>query len=741
MHVSKTKPKITIKKVILSTIAFTLAASPFVHTTYATSSKEAGLIASAETTQKAFEMQQASRMRSQQAKSQDQSPIQYQIKARLDEKDMTITGNQIVTYRNTSKDTLQELVMHTYADANRSKATQTIMYTSQNEQIAKEHPEKKASDFLGGIDIVKVTQQGEKLLFDHKNQALRVQLKTPLQPGQSISFQVDYRLDIPYGMQRISYYKDQINGAHWFPVMSVYDENTHQWNMTPYSTSFESDFYTSSDFDVEFNVAESYQVVMPGDITSKDSAEQGRKVVTARAANTREFAFFAGSNLKVERETRNGLTVEYFYSGDDPAKKAAVDKYIDYAFKVIAFYSEKYGEYPYPEFRVIETYVDGFGVEYSRLIQMPERAAELSPENDTTFVHEIAHQWFHALIGNNSETESFLDEGFADFSTVYFLEKQGNKVGGFRSIQLDPSPIDLPIASTNEQVGEMADYVFYQKGRQAIYQLYRSVGEQKFDAFMKEYFHRFVYQNATIDGLLGTIEDVLGKEQRQDMEKALIQPNFELKQEYQMSEKELAAYMHDAYQPQYEAVVNNIPNLPYEVMIRLMEKSFRGEPLTIVLGDQVSKAAAKQQEQATSQLTQIFDVFGMKYDVVRDRKELKQKLKREIGSSNLILVGNAKSNGIVQALKKNINIRANDIGLAWKDAMNASGHSGAYVIKHPYNQNRLMLHYYWNGNHLSAKASGSFMEKILESLTLSNDLYQFYELDGNGKLKTSKKVE
>lgn len=741
MHVSKTKPTNTIKKVMLSTIVFTLAASPFVHTTYAAPSNWSSLIASAETTQKAFEMQQASRMRSQQAMSQDQSPIQYQIKARLDEKDMTITGNQIVTYRNTSKDTLQELVMHTYADANRSKATQTIMYTSQNEQIAKEHPEKKASDFLGGIDIVKVSQQGEKLLFDHKNQALRVQLKTPLQPGQSISFQVDYRLDIPYGMQRLSYYKDQINGAHWFPVMSVYDENTHQWNKTPYSTSFESDYYTSSDFDVEFNVPESYQVVMPGDITSQNSTEHGRKVVTARAANTREFVFFAGPNLKVERETRNGLTVEYFYSGDDPAKKAAVDKYIDYAFKVIAFYSEKYGEYPYPEFRVIETYVDGFGVEYSRLIQMPERAAELSPENDTTFVHEIAHQWFHALIGNNSETESFLDEGFAEFSTVYFLEKQGNKVGGFRSIQLDPSPIDLPIASTNEQVGEMADYVFYQKGRQAIYQLYRSVGEQKFDAFMKEYFHRFVYQNATIDGLLATIEDVLGKEQRQDMEKALIQPNYELKQEYQMSEKELAAYMHDAYQPQYEAVVNSIPNLPYEVMIRLMEKSFRGEPLTIVLGDQVSKAAAKQQEQVTSQLTQMFDVFGMKYDVVRDRKELKQKLKGEIGSSNLILVGNAKSNGIVQALKKNINVRANGIGLAWKDAMNASGHSGAYVIKHPYNQNRLMLHYYWNGDHLSAKASASFMEKILESLTLSNDLYRFYELDGNGKLKTSKKVE
>ena len=73
---------------------------------------------------------------------------------------MTIQGSQAVTYLNTSKDTLQELVMHTYADANRSKATQTMMYTDQNEQIAKEHPEKKASEFLGGMDIVNVTQQG-----------------------------------------------------------------------------------------------------------------------------------------------------------------------------------------------------------------------------------------------------------------------------------------------------------------------------------------------------------------------------------------------------------------------------------------------------------------------------------------------------------------------------------------------------------------------------------------------------
>ena len=64
-------------------------------------------------------------------------------------------------------------------------------------------------------------------------------------------------------------------------------------------------------------------------------------------------------------------------------------------------------------------------IEYSRVIQMGQVQGQADPAQDTVFVHEIAHQWFHALIGNDSETESFLDEGFADFSKVYFAEKQG----------------------------------------------------------------------------------------------------------------------------------------------------------------------------------------------------------------------------------------------------------------------------------------------------------------------------
>ncbi|MGX1830150.1 M1 family metallopeptidase [Paenibacillus taichungensis] len=672
---------------------------------------------------------------------QAQAPIQYRIQARLDEKKMTIEGSESITYRNTSKDTLKQLVFHTYADANLSESTQTTMFKHSNEEISKNNPDKKPEDFLGGIDIEKVTTGGQALDFSNKDQAMSVKLEQPLQPGESVSVQVHFNLKIPYGSQRLSYYKDIINGAHWFPVMSVYDEAKHEWDSKPYSKTFETDYYTSADYEVEFNVPDQYQVVMPGTMTTRDDAETGRKVVSTVAENTREFAFFASPNFKVESVTRNGLTVEYYYFDNQPGKKKIVDGYVDQAFKAIDFFSDKYGKYPYPEFRIVESYVEGVAIEYSRLIQMGQIGINSAPEQDTVFVHEIAHQWFHALIGNNSETESFLDEGFADFSKVYFSEKQGDTMNGFKSIQFDDSTVDKAIASTNDEVGDWASPVYYDKGRQAIYQLYRSVGEEKFDAFMKEYFKRYVYQNATIDGLLQTIEDVLGKEARDDMKTALYEPNFTLKPEYQLSNEEKTAYLHDQFQSLYETALTQVPNLPFETMSRVMDKALQGERLAIVLSDQVSKAANKQQEAMVNQLTTLLDLTGVKYDLIQDRQELKQKMKKELATSNLIVLGNAKSNGFVQALKSSIIDRATHIGFQWKTTMNQPSAAGAYVIKHPYNQNRLMLHYFWNEDHLSSGSLEPFMMKMQESIGFSSAYYQYYMLDKTGKVTLDKKVE
>lgn len=712
------------QKTLTFSLAFTLAACPVVGAGQALAKPAA--TASAESIEMA----------------QTHAQVQYLIHARLDEKNMRIQGSETVTYRNTSNDTLREIVFHTFADANRSKATQTSMFKRNNEEIRKENPQKKQEDFLGGIDIQNVAAIGQPLPFSNSNQALTVKLLQELKPGESIKVEIGFEVKIPYGMQRLSYYKDIINGAHWFPVMSVYDENQHAWDTTPYSQSFETDYYDSSDFEVHFNVPESYQILMPGIITTQvDPKEHGRKIVTTVADNTREFVFFASPNYKVERVTRNGLTVEYYYFDNMPDKKKLVDEYIDTAFKAIQFFNEKYGEYPYPEFRIAESYVEGVAVEFARVIQMGQIGANSDPAHDYVFVHEIAHQWFHALIGNNSEKESFLDEGFADFSKVYFAEKHGDDLNGFKSIQIDDlSSIDKPIAATNTEVGDLESPTFYNKGRQAIYQLYRTVGEEKFDLFMKEYFKRYEFKNATIEGLLQTIQDTLGDEAREEMDKILHDPHFVLKPEYQLSEAEVAAYFHEQFKQSYQLSLTQVPNLPAETMSRIIDKSLQGEPLTIVVSDQAGSQAKKQQQTILAQLEGTLGIMGIPYEVVSDRQTLKKKLKKELGTSNIIAIGSSKTNGLIQALKPGIIQKSKTIGFDWQSKMNQKASSGAYVIKHPYNQNRLLLHFFWNGDALNGNVVEPFAEQMLQSLVFSSDFYQYYVLNKTGHVGTDKKI-
>ncbi|WP_242069363.1 hypothetical protein [Paenibacillus dendritiformis] len=236
-------------KTLAAAMAFTMLAAPLAGngTAYAKVSGKPGL------TQNAA---------AEQAKRDAAAQVQYDIQAKLDTEKMTITGKQKVTYRNTSSDQITDVVFRLFADANRSKKTQPTMFARNNEQIAKENPDKKSEDFLGGIDIigVKDASTGRTLDFKNENQALTVSLAKALKEGEAVALELEFKTKIPFGMQRLSYYKDIVNGAHWFPVMSVYDGKTHSWAKKPYSKTFESDYYDMADYRVSLNVPDKLQV-------------------------------------------------------------------------------------------------------------------------------------------------------------------------------------------------------------------------------------------------------------------------------------------------------------------------------------------------------------------------------------------------------------------------------------------------------------------------------------------------
>ncbi|OWA37597.1 hypothetical protein B9G55_05970 [Saccharibacillus sp. O16] len=662
-----------------------------------------------------------------------QSSAFYQIKATLDEAKGKLHGQEKVVFRNETGDSLDRIVFHTYADANRSLSTQSELFVSANEEMRERLKDKKAAEFLGGMVINAVQVDGSSAAFTHQNQSLSLSLKQPLKPGESVELQIDFVTGIPYGTQRLSRSEGLISGAHAFPTLSVYNASSKTWDAGPYSRTFESDHYEAADYQVELEVSANTVVAMPGVLTERVIDNGTRKIVSASAERTREFVFFASPSFTVERETRNGLTVEYYVLGSDVSKREAAKRYIDQAFKAIDFFGQKYGAYPYPEFRIVESNVQGVAVEYSRLIQMGRLNVEADAARHSAFVHEIAHQWFHSLIGNDSEHESFLDEGFADFSTAYFYEKQGDTESGFDPIRFDDFPSEHAIAETNDQVGDAANEVYYAKGRQAIYQLYRSVGESRFDAMMQEYFRRYEYRNATIKGLIDTISDTLGQSVAQTFSDALYKPGFVLDSKYAFSEAERKAYLRKQFEGIYTSIFDSRSDIPFTSMNRLVREGLRGEPLYLVIGDSANPKALAER---ANQIKATLDIQGVNTRIISGREAIRTGLKKELASSNLILLGDSRSHAVVQALKPMILKQAASLGLDWDRFVARPGTTGAYIIRHPYNHNKLILHVYEDDVRSTRMARDAAILRVLDALGFSSDFKQFFAFDSTGQLLT-----
>ncbi len=82
-----------------------------------------------------------------------------------------------------------------------------------------------------------------------------------------------------------------------------------------------------------------------------------------------------------------------------------------WARKALDRYSRQVGQYPYPTLVVAES-SGAYAMESPALVWLPANYATYK----IPFVlsHEIAHQWFYGVVGNDQTTNPFLDEAMAE---------------------------------------------------------------------------------------------------------------------------------------------------------------------------------------------------------------------------------------------------------------------------------------------------------------------------------------
>ena len=223
-----------------------------------------------------------------------------------------------------------------------------------------------------------------------------------LAAGDSITVSMPFRLRTPGAvLDRIGHDDGTMWLGSFFPILAW--EPGVGWATDPPATSLaEASTSTTSDFDVT--------IAAPGgDSVFATGVEEGGHW---KALDVRDFAVAVGrfttatatgrapDAVKVTLGVEDGLRI----SAPAAAGRVARD---------LALVSRLYGAYPWPELHVVITRDIGrAGIEYPTMIF--EGAARFA----LTVSHEVAHQWFYSLVGNDQARDPWLDEALATWAAA-----------------------------------------------------------------------------------------------------------------------------------------------------------------------------------------------------------------------------------------------------------------------------------------------------------------------------------
>jgi hypothetical protein len=233
---------------------------------------------------------------------------------------------------------------------------------------------------------------------------LPIELDAPVASGERATVAFRLTIDLPRRNDRFGTYRGLSLLGTALPTLAIHDDAG--WHLPPFVDLGESFYSIVGEYSVTLSVPRGLDTPTTG-VAVAEVGTPERRITTYRAADVRDFAWAAGHLSRVRgRSGSTGIVVWYQREGLRRAR--AVEALRDARRSLDAF-SEAFGTFPYPEMDVVLTAFATFGgMEYPTIIfTNPDRL---------TVAHELAHQWWYGIVGDDEYTEPWLDESFATWS-------------------------------------------------------------------------------------------------------------------------------------------------------------------------------------------------------------------------------------------------------------------------------------------------------------------------------------
>ncbi|MCD6017781.1 MAG: hypothetical protein K0S53_902 [Bacteroidetes bacterium] len=365
-----------------------------------------------------------------------QQDVHYTIKAYLNDTTDIITGHEELTYWNNSPKELYFVYFHLYNNAQTKDSYLADLYKNNNYRLKFNKHRKDGK----GTEVVNIKSGTTELKTELDNTVMKVYLERPLKPGESITFDIDFKTYYAKEVirNRMKMYNafgnKHFDVTHWYPRISVYDRKMG-WDTDQHMDhEFYGDF---GSFYVEFTLPNNYVLdatgvlqnekeVLPDSLRQKlDLANFAKKpwnsppsTIVKRdgttktwkfsALNVHDFALTADPTYRIGEYMWQGVKCVALVQEPHAAGWQTCPLYIA---KVLDVNTYNIGPYHYPKMICADAQD---GVEYPMLTL----DGGYDPNYRDLLVHEMTHNWFFGMVGNNETYRAFLDEGFTQFYTA-----------------------------------------------------------------------------------------------------------------------------------------------------------------------------------------------------------------------------------------------------------------------------------------------------------------------------------
>ncbi|MFN7974715.1 MAG: M1 family metallopeptidase [Acidobacteriota bacterium] len=449
------------------------------------------------------------------------------------------------------------------------------------------YPNARALVAAGSRNLVvrEVTLGGKTAAFDAKGTVLRVTLAPPVAAGSIAELAITFDGILPrmkegessllgqgvdqlgelFGMASkeggdygiLAYGDGTLSFGNWYPQLCPWVDGAFR---TPEeSTQGDMSFAEAADYQLTVRVPKGVVVAASGAQVRETPLQAGLVELVFDLPQGRNVAVEMSRDLAQSHTKSGNVTVTSYYKKADAEHGTRV---MEHAAKALAFYEKAFGPYPWTELDVVEAPLKGGagGVEFTGLVtcssglygQMEAEMAPLlsllgtvggdSPTGEAgaagampdlkegmgemlefVVAHEVAHQWWNAAVGSDSQRSPFLDEALANFSALrYFAYAHGDAAAERqRELQLamayqlhrafggEDHAVDAPASSFAGPIAYSA--IVYGKGGLFFEELVKRYGEKPVLAALSSYYRDGLHQVRRSPDLERALTSGLGK--------------------------------------------------------------------------------------------------------------------------------------------------------------------------------------------------------------------------------------